>query len=87
MGEDAAMDARLRTRNVAVRPPLSMREWAYIYRWGVSPLHLSAGGALTLWETIGERPIEPGEFVLNPHWEQDYTALTRAYVFMLNCQE
>jgi glycosyltransferase involved in cell wall biosynthesis len=84
VGEDAAMDAKLRTRNVAMAPPLARNEWFYIYRWGVSPVHISGRGLDSFWETIGERPIQPGEYVLKPHWEQDYIALTQAHALMLD---
>ncbi len=88
LGEDWAMDVRLRTRKVAARPPLSLSEWFYIYRWGVSPVHLSSRtDDDSYWDAIGRLPIQEGEFVLTPHWEQDYTAMTRAYAFSLQFRE
>lgn len=79
-GEDAAMDARLRTRTVAQRPPLPLADWFYIYRWGVSPTHLSGVPDQTFYEAIGARPVARGEFVLKPRWRKDYVALRRSHV-------
>jgi FkbM family methyltransferase len=81
LGEDAVMDMRLRTGKVAVRPPLPLHEWSYIYRWGVSPVPRGTVPGDTSWAALGRLPIAEGEFVLHPHWEQDYTGLTRAYAF------
>ncbi len=50
-------------------------EWFYIYRWGVSQLHLST--QQDSWENMGERAVEPGRFVLRPHWRRPYDAQTR----------
>jgi glycosyltransferase involved in cell wall biosynthesis len=83
LGEDYHMDQKLRTRKVAECAPLPVSDWFYIYRWGVSPVHLSGVAGDSFWDAIGKLPIERGEFVLQPHWEQDYAALTRAYAFAL----
>jgi glycosyltransferase involved in cell wall biosynthesis len=83
LGEDYAMHEKLRTRRVAQRPPLPLEQWYYIYRWGVSPVHLSGVPGDEFYATIGERPIVEGEFQLAPHWQQDYVALTRAYACRL----
>ncbi len=87
VGEDAVMNDLLRTREVADRPPLALAEWFYIYRWGVSPCHISGGNGDPFYDTIGTRPVEEGEFILAPHWKQDYTALTRAYIQQLERKE
>lgn len=60
--------------------PLRRDEWFYIYRWGVSPGHLSSiadtdDGRYPL---IGQQPIVAGSFELRPHWRRDYLAETRA---------
>jgi hypothetical protein len=60
--------------------PLRRDEWFYIYRWGVSPGHLSSiadtdDGRYLL---IGQQPIAVGSFELTPHWRRDYMAETRA---------
>jgi glycosyltransferase involved in cell wall biosynthesis len=78
--EDREMDARLRTRKAVIGPPLPEAETFYLYRWGSSPVHVSYGYTDTMYETIGQRPIQQGEFVLDPHWEQDYTALIRTFI-------
>ena len=63
---------------VSPRPELAPSEWYYIYRWGVSPAHLSWRRPYDAWyEEIGRRAAEPGQFVLCPHWRKDYVALTR----------
>jgi hypothetical protein len=62
-------------------PPLTREEWFYIYRWGVSPVHVSGGaGAYNdagNYPDIGEQHVMPGCFYLEPHWERDYVADTR----------
>lgn len=60
--------------------PLAPDDWYYIYRWGVSPIHLS--GTLPPHEPwyaeIGNQPTQPGRYVLQPHWRDDYVNKTRA---------
>lgn len=84
LGVDAEMDRRLREwRDRAIDPmlgdpPLLPEEWFYVYRWGVSPQHLSANGDPALYAEIGALPTVPGRFVLRPHWREDYVARTRS---------
>jgi glycosyltransferase involved in cell wall biosynthesis len=82
IGEDADFDRALRRTagvTVASGPELEASDWYYVYRWGVGAAHLSARGHDEgHYEEIGRRPIQPGHYLLRPHWEQDYTALTRA---------
>jgi glycosyltransferase involved in cell wall biosynthesis len=82
LGEDAAMDGALATLEHVVDPAqgaeeLERSEWFYIYRWGVSPVHLSGRADDDFYEEIGRRPIRPGRFLLYPHWRIDYDAETR----------
>lgn len=84
LGVDAEMDQRLRAWRGNVvdpltgDPPLEPEAWFYIYRWGVSPMHLSANGNPTLYETIGAQTVASGRFVIRPRWRRDYVAETRA---------
>jgi hypothetical protein len=55
-------------------------EWYYIYRWGISQLHMSGRYDDSAYSEIGARPVEPGRFVLHPHWRMDYGAETRRLV-------
>jgi glycosyltransferase involved in cell wall biosynthesis len=56
-------------------PPL---EWAYLYRWGVSPVHLSGRTPHdAFYEEVGKMPVKAGTFVLKPHWRKDYVQLCR----------
>jgi hypothetical protein len=87
MGEDQAMHEKLITRKMAERPPLPVEEWYYIYRWGVSPVHLSSMSGDTFYGALGKLPIVSGEFTLEPHWEEEYTDMTRAYLFALQFRE
>lgn len=75
--QDAAMDALLRKHcRVAPEVYLPPEEWAYIYRWGVSPCHLSGTRDMVgLWNA---QQGEPGQYVLRPHWRDDYLDMTRA---------
>ncbi len=57
---------------------LKKKEWFYIYRWGVSPAHLSGNVAPeSFYKEFGARPVEPGQFILHPQWHTDYVAETR----------
>lgn len=49
----------------------------YVYRWGVSPHHLSGSPHDDHWDRIAKRPITPGRFVLRPHWREDYELTVR----------
>lgn len=55
--------------------PVPLDKWFYIYRWGVSPGHVSgSGGNDGSYTQIGERPITQGCFHLTPNWRLDYEA-------------
>ena len=57
---------------------LTRDEWFYIYRWGVSPTHLSGQvSPEEFYRTFGERPVPSGRFLLQPRWLNDYVAQTR----------
>ncbi|CAN5701185.1 hypothetical protein BH09CHL1_BH09CHL1_08450 [soil metagenome] len=83
LGVDFEMDQLLRTtQEHVVAPdsgyrPLQLEEWSYIYRWGVSPIHLSANGDETLWDVLGRQPIASGRFTIEPRWRSDYVADVR----------
>lgn len=74
--QDAAFDSLLRQRcRVAPEGDLPPSEWGYIYRWSVSPNHLSGTRDMVgLWN---QQKGEAGRFVLRPHWREDYVALVR----------
>ncbi len=56
--------------------PLPVPDWYYLYRWGVSPCHLSAVPDMQgLYDSLGGAPTAAGRFKLSPHWRQDYSAL------------
>ena len=82
-GEDAAMDQAL-YRHPEIRcrvdeEPLPVPDWYYIYRWGVSPCHLSGGPDMQgRYEALGRAPAAAGRFELRPHWREDYPALVAA---------
>jgi len=80
-GADALLDPRLRCHppvNQADSSTFGLHEWHYIYRWGVSPTHLSSREPYAEWyQQIGKRPIEQGRYLLSPHWKEDYLSRTR----------
>jgi cellulose synthase/poly-beta-1,6-N-acetylglucosamine synthase-like glycosyltransferase len=83
--QDAVMDGALRSKVGCVQgvghgqEELSRREWYYIYRWGVQPVHFSASAAPeNLYEEVGMRPVQSGSFRLHPHWHVDYEAAVLA---------
>jgi glycosyltransferase involved in cell wall biosynthesis len=78
--QDAAMDALLCRRDTVGAKRISPDEWFYIYRWGVSPHHLSGATNPNAWQEIGMQPVEPGQFTLRPHWRQDYGLAVRCFL-------
>jgi Sec-independent protein translocase protein TatA len=82
LGSDAALDAALSRLAHVVDPlrgdkKLTRSEWFYIYRWGVSPVHVSGSGVENFYGEIGKLPVVEGRFHLFPHWRRDYVAETR----------
>jgi hypothetical protein len=77
--QDAAFDSALRA-TVKVAPPLAPDDRpAYIYRWGVSPCHVSGSPDHdAFYRQWGERPVASGRFEIVPRWRQDYEALLPA---------
>lgn len=80
-GADLALDRTLRRTagvTLAVGAELAADDWYYVYRWGVSPVHLSSRGPGNDWyEEIGRQPVEPGLYVLRPHWRDNYVERTK----------
>lgn len=72
--QDAAMDGLLRQQcNVAPEGDLGPADWQYIYRWGVSPNHLSGIAPHDeFYRRIGEAPVAAGQYELIPHYRRDY---------------
>lgn len=79
--DDQILDRRLKSHpDVKQVTPSVLRvdEWFYIYRWGVSSVHLSSRQPIEEWyKRIGEMPVEQGPYVLRPHWKEDYVRSTR----------
>lgn len=72
--QDQVMDGRLKA---LAPPPVPLADdpahWQYLYRWGVSPCHLSGRAAHdAFYHELGAQPVAPGQFVLTPHWRADY---------------
>ena len=80
--QDARMDSLLlRQRHRVVDYPhgIPPDQWAYVYRWGVSPNHLSGNrDHQAAWHAEAAKPCVPGTFQIRPHWRQDYPALLRS---------
>jgi hypothetical protein len=88
LGEDQVMHQNLMTklprRDLRVRElgtaDLPIEEWFYIYRWGVSPVHLSGVADEGFYEEVGKATVQKGRYALQPHWVRDYVAETRAAI-------
>ncbi len=84
--QDAYMDRALRELGPIVETPeLPPSKWSYIYRWGVSPCHLSAfpdanRESKTYYDNMTKRETKPGKYVLRPHYDQDYEAMCRDHI-------
>jgi beta-1,4-mannosyl-glycoprotein beta-1,4-N-acetylglucosaminyltransferase len=70
---DSALKAKVRTSPVHLTEP---RRWSFIYRFGVSNLHLSAfADTQRVYDEYVRRATVHGRFVLAPKWRRDYAAL------------
>jgi hypothetical protein len=75
--QDAVMDSRLRQIGRVVDAGLQAQESFFIYRWGVSDLHLSGQvNTEEAYKAHGQKDHKPGTFVLHPHWQCDYSSHT-----------
>lgn len=72
-GEDVTFEGDARgSGKAAPRRNAPVAEWDYVYRWGVSNLHLSA---FPDQHTVyGRQTAEAGEFLIEPHMRRDYAA-------------
>jgi len=82
LGEDYALDATFSELAHVVDPfrgdkEPTRSEWFYIYRRGVSPVHICSSSDQDFYGEIGELPVVEGRFQLSPHWRRDYVAETR----------
>lgn len=80
--QDALMNGALFRVFGVPRPVYDPRQWQYIYRWGVSPCHLSgmADGPpdephALHYQRVGQEPIAAGTFTIAPRWRRDYVRL------------
>ena len=92
LGADAALDATLSGMAQGVDPlrgdkELRRGEWFYIYRWGVSPVHMSGSGVEDFYGEVGKQPVVEACFQLSPHWRTDYLAETRRLLDSLEVQQ
>lgn len=85
--QDMAMHAALEHYAVRIggeivpRDELPCEEWFYIYRWGVSPVHLSGfASPADRYREAGSQLVQHGRFVLHPHWKSDHVAATRWFL-------
>jgi hypothetical protein len=74
--QDAHMDGRLKALGPCPAPlGDDPAEWQYVYRWGVSPSHLSgASDPEAFYRAHAAAPAAPGRYVIEPAWREDYGA-------------
>lgn len=75
--QGASLDRALEGRSLPAFPQgVPHEDWQYIYRWGVSPMHLT-GNANTseAWSKAAEKKHKTGTFDIKPKWRQDYGLL------------
>ena len=76
ISQDSAIEKEFEKNNFPIcREDINKEHWYYIYRWNTGSYHGSAYN--DGYKVIGDLPITPGEFYLDPHWEQDYTLLIK----------
>lgn len=71
--QDAHMDGMLRQYCRVVDGPLSREEAFFIYRWGVSDMHLSGfHNTQKAYDDYALTARTSGTFTLTPHWVEEY---------------
>jgi glycosyltransferase involved in cell wall biosynthesis len=87
--QDAAMDSRLMCLKHHIEhfpSGILPDQWQYIYRWGVSPNHLSGSSNHEVaWRNEADKPRQVGRFILQPHWRRDYAELCRTALATTSC--
>lgn len=54
--------------------PIDHHKWFYVYRWGVSPIHLSGNpDTEAYYKQLDNAYVEPGDFEITPRWYFNYT--------------
>lgn len=77
--QDALMDQRLGGHLLPAYPAgIPPQEFAYLYRWGCSPNHLSGNSdPEAAWLAEALKPVQSGTFAIIPKWRQNYAELCR----------
>ncbi len=80
--QDAHMDGLLNSlKDTAPERAKGPKDWFFIYRWGVSNLHLSGfGNTQQVYDEYAKSATAHGTFVLSPHWRTDYVRLINQYI-------
>ena len=79
--QDAQMDGLLRTQCSTIDGGIDMYTSFYIYRWGVSELHLSGyGNTQQVYDEYALKATSSGDFVLYPSWQKDYVKQVSDYI-------
>jgi protein gp37 len=79
--QDAHMDGLLRAHCSVVDGPVSREEAFFIYRWGVSDMHLSGQeDTQRAYDDYARQAGKAGKFYLYPHWERNYVQMTKDIV-------
>jgi hypothetical protein len=81
-GEDQKFHAALKAAKVwEDHAPIPWSEVYYLYRWGVSPHHLSGTGDIPKhWDQLGEQAAPQGTFKIELRWHRDYSTEVAAFV-------
>lgn len=93
LGEDVAVDSALAERfgRLGERQGddagLGRQDWYYIYRWGVSPVHLSGSPDPDYWQAVGDRAVQAGRYELKPHWRMEYAVAAERMAAVLTAGE
>ena len=82
-GQDTKMDYFLQYHPQVKKAThdLIVRDWFYIYRWGIQPVHLSGIAPHDPWyKEIGNMKTEKGHFRLESRWQKDYVKYITDYM-------
>lgn len=76
-GADTELDRKLKSLGPNAIGEVTVYDWQYIYRWGVSDLHLSSihdeADREKAWKAAANKPVVPGKYTLAPKWLYDYS--------------
>ena len=79
-GEDQEFIRFLENSGKVYKDVLPESECFYLYRFGVSDIHLSNYPANKSWDVLARQPVHAGTYHIKPAWKRDYCHLIEEYL-------